>query len=104
MIKYTSTHLVYINIYIKKYFKGFYNFIPIHIIRNILNEENIDVVIEEVVNSKNFQKSDTKIETYESIEEIKFPQVYEKNSIIFLDDFKSKRNGWSWSTSNVQKI
>ena len=63
---------------------------PIHIIPNILNEEDIDVVIEEVINNKDFQKSDTEIETYESIEDLKFPQEYENNSIIILDDLNQK--------------
>ena len=66
------------------------NYIPIHIIPNILNEEDIDLVIEEIVNNKDFQKSDTEIETYESIEELKFPQEYENNSIIILDDLNQK--------------
>ena len=44
----------------------------IHIIHNILIEEDIDLVIEEIVNNKDFEKSDTEIETYESIEEVKF--------------------------------
>ena len=70
--------------------KYFINYIPIHIIPNILNEEDIDVVIEEIVNNKNFQKSDTEIETYESIEEIKFPQEYDDGGIIILDDLNEK--------------
>ena len=36
---------------------------PIHIIPNILNEEDLDVVIEDIVNNKDFEKSDTEIET-----------------------------------------
>ena len=56
----------------QKLIKCFSNFIPINIIPNILNEEDLDVVIEEIVNNKDFQKSDTEIETYESIEELKF--------------------------------
>ena len=51
----------------------------------ILNEEDIDVVIEEIVNNKDFEKSDTEIETYESIEEIKYPQEYNDGFIIKLD-------------------
>ena len=57
----------------------------IHIIPMILNEEDIDVVIEEIVNNKDFEKSDTEIETYESIEEIKYPQEYNDGFIIKLD-------------------
>ena len=53
--------------------KCFSNCIPIYIIPNIRNEEDLDLVIEEIVNNKDFEKSDTEIETYESIEELKFP-------------------------------
>ena len=60
----------------QKLFKCFSNYIPVHIIPNNLIEEDIDVVIEEIVNNKDFEKSDTEIETYESIEELKFPQEY----------------------------
>ena len=74
----------------QKLIKCFSNYIPIHMIPNILNEEDIDIVIEEVINNKDFQKSNTKIETYESIEELKFPQEYENNSIIILDDLNQK--------------
>ena len=70
--------------------KCFSNYIPIHIIPKILNEEDIDVVIEEIVNNKDFEKSNTEIETYESIEEIKFPQEYEDAGIIILDDLNEK--------------
>ena len=72
----------------QKIIKCFSKYIPIHIIPNILyslNEEDIDLVIEEIVNNKDFEKSDSETETYESIEELKFPQEYEKNSIIILD-------------------
>ena len=75
----------------QKLFKCFSNYIPIHIIPNILNEEDIDIVIEEIVNNKDnkdFEKSDTEIETYESIEDLKFPQEYENNSIIMSRSFK----------------
>ena len=68
----------------------FSNYIPIQIFPNILNEEYIDVVIEEIVNIKNFSKSNTEIETYESIEELKFPQEPENISIIILDDLNEK--------------
>ena len=32
-------------------------------------EKHIDVVIEEIVNNKDFEKSDTEIETFDNIEE-----------------------------------
>ena len=73
-----------------KLIKCFSNYIPIHIIPNILNEEDIDIVIEGIVKNKDFEKSNTEIETYESIEELKFPQEYENNSIIILDDLNEK--------------
>ena len=47
----------------QKLIKSFFNYIPFHIIPNILHEEDIDVGIEELVNNKNFEKSDTEIET-----------------------------------------
>ena len=74
----------------QKLIECFSNFIPIHIIPNILIETDIDIVIGEIVNNKNFEKSDTEIETYDNIEELKFPQEYEINSIIILDDFNQK--------------
>ena len=43
-----------------------------------------------MINNKYFEKSDTEIETYESIEDKKFPQEYENNSIIILDDLNEK--------------
>ena len=74
----------------QKLIKGFSNYIPIHIIPNILNEEDIDIVIKEIVNNKDFQKSDIEIETFDNIEVLKYPQEYENNSIIILDDLNQK--------------
>ena len=74
----------------QKVFKCFSKFIPNHIIPNILNEGDIDIVIEEIVNYKDFEKSDTEKETYESIEELKFPQEYENGGMIILDDLNEK--------------
>ena len=74
----------------QKLIKCFGNYIPIHIIPNILNEEDIDIVIEEIVNNKDFEKSNIEIETFDNIEELKFPQEYENNSIIILDDLNEK--------------
>ena len=70
--------------------KCFSNYIPIHINPNILNEEDKDVVIEEIVNNKDIEKSDTETETDESIEELKFSQEYEDGGIIILDDLNEK--------------
>ena len=74
----------------QKLYKYFSIYIPIHIIPNILNEEDIIVVIEELVNNKDFEKSDTDIQTYESFEELKIPQEYEDGGIIILDDLNEK--------------
>ena len=68
----------------------FSNCIPINIIPNILNETDIDVVIDEIINNKDFEKSDTEIESFDNIEELKFPQECENNSIIILDDLNRK--------------
>ena len=78
------------NLY-QKLIKFLSNYIPIHILPiHILNEEDIDVVIEQIVNNKDFEKSDTEIETYESIEDLKFPQEYYDGGIITLDDLNEK--------------
>ena len=77
------------NLY-QKLIKCFSNYIPIHIIPNILNEEDIDIVIEEIVNNKDFEKSNIEIETFDNIEELRYPQEYENNSIIILDDLNEK--------------
>ena len=74
----------------QKLIECFSIYIPIHIIPNILKEEDLNVVVEEIVDSKDFEKSDTEIETYESIEDLKFPQECENNSIIILDDLNQK--------------
>ena len=39
---------------------------------------------------KDYKKTDTEIETFESIEELKFPQEYEDGGIIILDDLNEK--------------
>ena len=49
------------------------------------NEEDINLVIEELVDNKDFQKSDTEIETYESKEDLKHPQEYDDGGIFILD-------------------
>ena len=74
----------------QKLSKCFSNYIPIHIIPNILNEGKMDEVIQEIVNNKDFQKSDTEIQTFDKIEKLRFPQEYEDNRIIILDDLNEK--------------
>ena len=74
----------------QKLIKCFLNYIPINVIPNILNEADIDVIIGEVVNNKDFEKSNTEIETFDNIEDLKLPQDYQNNSIITLDDLNQK--------------
>ena len=74
----------------QKLVKCFNDYIPFHIIPNIFNEEDIDIVRDEIGNNKDFEESDTEIETYESMEELKFPQVYIDGGIIILDDLNEK--------------
>ena len=78
-------------VFYRKINNCFSNYIPINIIPIFLNEADIDIVIEEIVNNEDFEKSDTEIETYESIEELEFPHEYENNSIIILDDINKKQ-------------
>ena len=47
-------------------------------------------MIDEVINTKDFEKSNIEIETCDSIEELRYPQEYENNSIIILDDLNEK--------------
>ena len=67
------------------------NYIHIHIIPNILNEENMDMVIDEIVNDKHFVKSDTEIKTHYNFEELRFPLECDDGVIIFLDDLNEKK-------------
>ena len=49
-------------------------------------------MVEELGNNEDLQKSDTGIETYESIEEQKYPQEYnsDQSIVIILDDLNQK--------------
>ena len=73
-----------------KLFKCFSNFIPINIIPNALIEKNIDVEIEDIVNNKALEKSYIEIETYESIEELKFKQEYDDGGTIILEQLSEE--------------
>ena len=42
---------------------------------NILSEEDINLVCDEIVIDDDFEKSDTEIETYVWMEEVKYPQA-----------------------------
>ena len=77
MKKYASTHPLYIKIYIRNRSNVFSNYIPINIVLNNLNDEDLDLVNEEVVNDRDSAKSKTGIGTFESIEELKYPEIYD---------------------------
>ena len=68
-------------------------FLPLNTIQNIINEgysiDDIDSVIEIIVNDPDFESSEIEIETYDSIEELKFPNEYD-GGIIILDDLNQK--------------
>ena len=93
MIKYTSTHQVFIlhQDFYQKLIECFSNYIPTNILKNILNEGDIDVVIDEICNNKDFQKSDTEIEAFEIIEELKHTQEYDDGGIIVPDGSNEKK-------------
>ena len=55
-----------------------------------MNEEDIDILIDGIVNNKEFEKSDTEIETFDNLEEINYPQDYENDGIFVLDDLNGK--------------
>ena len=77
----------------QKLIKCFNVFLPLHVIQNIINEnisiENLDSIINELINDPDFESSEIEIETYDSIEELKYPQDYEEG-IIILDDLNQK--------------
>ena len=45
-------------------------------IQNNLNAEELDRIIEEKDNDEDVEKSEAEIETFESMEELKYPQDY----------------------------
>ena len=52
-------------------------FLPLNVIQNILNEgysiDDLDLVIEVIVDHPDFENSEIELETYNSIEKLKFP-------------------------------
>ena len=68
-------------------------FLPFTVIQNILNEgislEDLDLIIEDILNDPDFESSEIEIQTYDSIEELKFPNEYD-GGIIILDDLNQK--------------
>ena len=83
-------------------FKCFKNFLPISIIQDILNGEDFDLIIEEIVNDENFEKSETEMETFESLEEIKYPQEYDSDFPIFI--ISDNLNGKEMNDPRVQAL
>ena len=71
-------------------FKCFSNYIPVHIIPIDLNEEDDDIVFVEILHVEDFEKFDSEIETYEEIEELKYPQENDDGGIIILYDINEK--------------
>ena len=47
-------------------------------------------MIKEIFIVKDFEKSETEIETCESIEDMKYPQEYENGGMIILDDLSER--------------
>ena len=66
------------------------NYITIHIISNVLNEEDRGLVTDEINNNNDFQKSDTKNKDNWSIEDLKFPRIWWWG-IISLDNLSEKK-------------
>ena len=74
----------------QKFLEGFNTYLPIHIIPKSLNEEDSDLVIDEIVTNKDFEKSHTEIETFDNIQELKYPQEYDDGGINILDNINKK--------------
>ena len=47
-------------------------------------------MIEEIVNEKDFEKSEREVETFKSIEELNYPQEYDDGSLIIPDELSEK--------------
>ena len=76
----------------QKLITSFSNSIPIHIIPNFLIEEDLDTIIEEIFNKKDFEELHTEVETFDNTKELNYPQEHENNSIIILDDLNKKES------------
>ena len=76
----------------QKLLKCFNNYILINLILNILSEEDIDLVNNEILKDEEFNDSDTEIESYKSIDELKHPQQCDCDQpiVIILDDLNEK--------------
>ena len=103
MINYSSTHQVFIIDLYQKLFKSFSNYIPIEVIPNILNEEDIDIVIGKININKDFNKSNTETEPYQSIEELKYPQEYEDGGFTIRADINEKAMNDPWAQTMLKR-
>ena len=73
--------------FFQNFFKSSSNYKLIDINPNILNEEDFDIVSDEKVINKDFQKANTEIETYETIEELNGHQDFDSyQPIVFILD------------------
>ena len=74
----------------QKIIKCFTAFLPLNVIKNVLVQllAELDSLIVEIVNDEDFESSEKEIETFESIEELKYPQNYDSDTstVIILDD------------------
>ena len=74
--KNTSTNHPFLKIYMKKYSKVLVIIYQRNKSRNIVNDEVLDLVIDGIVNDKDFEQPETETESYESIEYLNYPQEY----------------------------
>ena len=89
--KYIYSTSLHLNLY-EKLIKCFSNYTPMKIIPNIFNDEDLDVINEEIVNDEDFENPYKQIETYESIEEMKYPQEYDGGMILLNDLIEKEMN------------
>ena len=70
----------------------FSKYIPTNITPKNLNDETLDPIIDEKFENKDFEKSHTEIETFESIEQLRYSQdvVSDQPIVIILDDSNEK--------------
>ena len=96
----------------QKISKCFSNFIRLNAIPNFLNEQISDLVTDAIVNDKDFEKSETEKETFESKEKLKYPQEFDADDpIFFSDDIHEKETNdprvqamFRWSRHNNKSI
>ena len=76
----------------QKVIKGISYYIPKEIITVKRNEQEENKKFDEIINDEDFEKSETEIEAFVSIGEIKYPQEYDSYQpiVIILDDLSRK--------------